>query len=228
MKLLAIDTTESGCSAALYSEGEAHGIFELAPRKHSKLILPMIDRVLSDAGISQSQLDAVAFCRGPGSFTGVRIAAAVAQGLAVAQDLPIVAISSLTALAQGCYRRLGKAQVLAGLDARMSEVYWSACALHEGVMQPVTNEVVSRIENLAPIQGNQWWGVGSAWDEFESELYEQYADQVQDVDKNQTIDALDVAVLAAAAYAKGETVSIDQAVPVYLRDDVAAKPKPKA
>ena len=95
-------------------------------------------------------------------------------------------------------------------------------------MQPVTNEVVSRIENLEPIQGDQWWGVGSAWDEFESELYEQYADQVQGVDKNQTIDALDVAVLAAAAYAKGETVSIDQAVPVYLRDDVAAKPKPKA
>jgi tRNA threonylcarbamoyladenosine biosynthesis protein TsaB len=227
MKLLAIDTTESGCSAALHIEGENHGIFELAPRKHSELILPMIDRVLSDSGVSQSQLDAVAFCRGPGSFTGVRIAASVAQGLAVAQDLPIVAISSLTALAQGCYRRLAKTQVLAGLDARMSEVYWSACELREGVMQAIDCEVVARIENLVSIQGDQWWGVGSAWDEFESELNGQFPEQVQGVDRGQTIDALDVAALAAVAYAKGETVSIDQAVPIYLRDDVAAKPKAK-
>ena len=227
MKLLAIDTTESGCSAALHIDGENHGIFELAPRKHSELILPMIDRVLSDSGIGQSELDAVAFCRGPGSFTGVRIAASVAQGLAVAQDLPIVAISSLTALAQGCYRRLGKIQVLAGLDARMSEVYWLACEMREGVMQAIDNEVVARIENLEPIQGDQWWGVGSAWDEFESELHAQFADQVQGVEKGQTIDALDVAALAAVAYAKGEIVSIDQAVPIYLRDDVAAKPKAK-
>ena len=227
MKLLAIDTTESGCSAALHIEGENHGIFELAPRKHSELILPMIDRVLSGSGVSQSQLDAVAFCRGPGSFTGVRIAASVAQGLAVAQDLPIVAISSLTALAQGCYRRLAKTQVLAGLDARMSEVYWSACELREGVMQAIDFEVVARIENLVSIQGDQWWGVGSAWDEFESELNGQFPEQVQGVDRGQTIDALDVAALAAVAYAKGETVSIDQAVPIYLRDDVAAKPKAK-
>jgi tRNA threonylcarbamoyladenosine biosynthesis protein TsaB len=227
MKLLAIDTTESGCSAALHIEGENHGIFELAPRKHSELILPMIDRVLSDSGVSQSQLDAVAFCRGPGSFTGVRIAASVAQGLAVAQDLPIVAISSLTALAQGCYRRLAKNQVLAGLDARMSEVYWTACELREGVMQAIDCEVVARIEDLVSIQGDQWWGVGSAWDEFESELNGQFPEQVQGVDRGQTIDALDVAALAAVAYAKGETVSIDQAVPIYLRDDVAAKPKAK-
>lgn len=227
MKLLAIDTTESGCSAALHIEGENHGIFELAPRKHSELILPMIDRVLSDSGVSQSQLDAVAFCRGPGSFTGVRIAASVAQGLAVAQDLPIVAISSLTALAQGCYRRLAKTQVLAGLDARMSEVYWTACELREGVMQAIDCEVVARIEDLVSIQGDQWWGVGSAWDEFESELNGQFPEQVQGVDRGQTIDALDVAALAAVAYAKGETVSIDQAVPIYLRDDVAAKPKAK-
>jgi tRNA threonylcarbamoyladenosine biosynthesis protein TsaB len=227
MKLLAIDTTESGCSAALHIEGENHGIFELAPRKHSELILPMIDRVLSDSGVSQSQLDAVAFCRGPGSFTGVRIAASVAQGLAVAQDLPIVAISSLTALAQGCYRRLAKTQVLAGLDARMSEVYWTACELREGVMQAIDCEVVARIEDLVSIQGGQWWGVGSAWDEFESELNGQFPEQVQGVDRGQTIDALDVAALAAVAYAKGETVSIDQAVPIYLRDDVAAKPKAK-
>jgi tRNA threonylcarbamoyladenosine biosynthesis protein TsaB len=227
MKLLAIDTTESGCSAALPIDGENHGIFELAPRKHSELILPMIDRILTDASVSQNQLDAVAFCRGPGSFTGVRIAAAVAQGLAVAQNLPIVAVSSLTALAQGCYRRLGKTQVLAGLDARMSEVYWSACELREGVMQAIDDEVVSRIEHLSPTQGDQWWGVGSAWDEFEPELQDQFAGQVQGVDKGQTIDALDVAALGAVAYENGEIVSIDQAVPIYLRDDVAAKPKAK-
>ena len=94
-------------------------------------------------------------------------------------------------------------------------------------MQAIDNEVVARIENLEPIQGDQWWGVGSAWDEFESELHAQFADQVQGVEKGQTIDALDVAALAAVAYAKSETVSIDQAVPIYLRDDVAAKPKAK-
>ena len=123
-RILAIETATEACSAALYVDGEVSERFQLAPREHALLILPMIDALLVDAGMSLGALDAVAYGRGPGSFTGVRIAASVAQGVAFAADLPVVAVSTLASLALGAMSATGQHSVMSALDARMNEVYW--------------------------------------------------------------------------------------------------------
>jgi len=120
VRLLALDTTEAGCSAALWLEGQLTERFEVVPRRHSERLLPMMDGLLRDAGIALRGLDAIAFARGPGSFTGLRIAASVAQGAAFGADLPVVPVSSLQALAQGVFRGAGVSRVMVALDARMT------------------------------------------------------------------------------------------------------------
>ena len=124
--LLALDTATEACSVALLHNGEILAKDELSPKAHTRRILPMIDEVLSQAGIGLNQLDALVFGRGPGSFTGVRIGCGIVQGLALGADLPVIAISNLTAMAQAAYQQFGSTQVLAAIDARMNEVYFSA------------------------------------------------------------------------------------------------------
>ena len=126
VKLLAIDTAESACSAALLVDGAVLSRMEQAVRGHSERILPMMQSLLSEAGYSLNDLDALAFGRGPGSFTGLRIAAGVIQGSALGAGLPVVPVSTLQTLAQGAFRMHGARQVLSALDARMAEVYWGA------------------------------------------------------------------------------------------------------
>ena len=125
MKILALDTATEACSAALLSgDGSVYERHDIAPRRHAELILPMVDGILTEAGLGLNDLDAIAFGRGPGAFTGVRIAAGVTQGLALGAGLPVIPVSSLAALAQPA---LGKAAiVLPAIDARMGEVYWAA------------------------------------------------------------------------------------------------------
>nr|VFK07335.1 MAG: tRNA threonylcarbamoyl adenosine modification protein YeaZ [Candidatus Kentron sp. FM] len=129
MKILAIDTATDACSVALHLDGDYREIHELAPRRHAEILLPRIRTLLSEAALSLRDLDALAFGRGPGAFTGVRIATGVIQGLAFGADLPVVPISSLHALAQGAWRERGEGNVLAAFDARMGEVYWGAYRL---------------------------------------------------------------------------------------------------
>ena len=118
--LLALDTATEACSVALLHNGEILAKDELSPKAHTRRILPMIDEVLSQAGIGLNQLDALVFGRGPGSFTGVRIGCGIVQGLALGADLPVIAISNLTAMAQAAYQQFGSTQVLAAIDARMN------------------------------------------------------------------------------------------------------------
>ncbi|WP_176552636.1 tRNA (adenosine(37)-N6)-threonylcarbamoyltransferase complex dimerization subunit type 1 TsaB [Testudinibacter sp. TR-2022] len=124
--LLALDTATEACSVALLHNGEILAKDELSPKAHTRRILPMIDEVLAQAGISLKQVDALVFGRGPGSFTGVRIGCGIVQGLALGADLPVIAVSNLTAMAQQAYQTLGATSVLAAIDARMNEVYFSA------------------------------------------------------------------------------------------------------
>ena len=124
MKLLALDTATEACSAALLVDDAIIERYELAPRRHAALILPMIEAVLAEAGIGVAQLDALAFGCGPGAFTGLRIAAGVAQGIALAGGLPVVPVSTLAAIACHAVARYGVERVAAAIDARMGEVYW--------------------------------------------------------------------------------------------------------
>lgn len=123
-RILAIDTATEACSVALWNNGEKHALFEICPREHTQRILPMVQQVLAESGVTLNQLDALAFGRGPGSFTGVRIGIGIAQGLAMGAELPMIGVSTLATMAQGAFRLTGATQVLAAIDARMGEVYW--------------------------------------------------------------------------------------------------------
>lgn len=227
MKLLAIDTATEACSAALYSDGVIVERYALAPREHAGLILPMVDELLREADIRPAQLDAVAFGRGPGAFTGLRIAAGVAQGIAFGADLPVVPISTLAALAQGCYRERGVARVLAAIDARIGEVYWGSYACDiDGLMRACGVEYVTRADAVPPPEGEGWCGAGNAWAAYGDALRARLRGRVSDVEGARYPHAHDVALLAAAAYRRGETVGAEQAAPVYLRDEVAVKSTP--
>ena len=222
MKLLAIDTSAEACSAALLLDGELRERFEVQPQRQSELILPMMEGLLAEAGLRLVALDALAFGRGPGSFTGVRIATGVVQGAAYAADLPVVPVSSLAALAQGHLRETGRGRVLVAADARLSEVYWAACAAGAGgVMRVVGGELVCP-PAVVPIPATgDWDGVGSGWVVHGETLAVRLGGQLRRIGGAIHCHARDVAVIAAADFAAGLAVSAAAALPVYLRDRVA-------
>lgn len=221
MKLLALDTATEACSVALLVDGTvlAHR-FELAPRRHAERILPMCDDVLSDAGLAPVDLDALAFGRGPGAFTGVRLAVAVAQGIGFAAELPLIPVSTLAALAHGVYREYGVARVAAALDARMNQVYWGCYEIDASRdLRPVGPEQVVDPDAVWVPPSPDWSGVGSGWARYSEALRARLA--VRHCWPERYPDAFDVALLAAQAWQRGETVVPEQAQPVYLRDQVA-------
>jgi tRNA threonylcarbamoyladenosine biosynthesis protein TsaB len=218
MILLALETATDACSAALLVHDQLRERFQLAPRGHTALILPMIDELLVEAGIGLSQVDALAFGRGPGAFTGVRIAVGVAQGIAFGADLPVVPVSTLAALAQGCEAD----RVLTALDARMDEVYWAAYERNKVGLMTLRGEECVVPPRQAPLPAaGDWYGVGSGWASYRDALRQQAAGRVTGCNEHGLPHARDVARLGAAAYQQGQAVSADQALPVYLRDTVA-------
>lgn len=221
LRLLAIDTTEEHCSAALLVDGAVAECSELAPRRHTELILPMMDGLLAEAGLGLGQLDALAFARGPGAFTGLRVASSVIQGAALGADLPVVPVSSLQVLAQGARRRHGADQVLSALDARMSEVYWGAFACDaEGLMRGVNDETVCPPSEV-PLPGSGTWvGVGSGWSSYAADLMRR-CEVSPPLHADAFCEAHDVAWLAAVMFKEGAAVPAEQALPTYLRDQVA-------
>lgn len=220
MNILALETSTDACSAALAVNGDILERFEIAPRAHAQRILPMVDELLAEAGITLATVDALAFGRGPGAFTGVRIAVGVAQGIAFGADLPVVPVSSLAALAQGAEAK----QVLVAVDARMNEVYWGAYRRNsEGLVELSGEEsVLPPSQVLVPNEG-EWAAVGSGWASYEKELAVYCAGRIFGGDSVALPHARDVAVLGIANFASGKAVSAEQALPVYLRDNVAWK-----
>lgn len=226
MKLLALDTATEACSAALLDDTRTLiERYELAPRRQAALILPMIEAVLAEAGLRVGQLDALAFGRGPGAFTGVRIAAGVAQGIAFAADLPVAPISTLAAIAHQAMLCRGSARVAAAIDARMGEVYWGAyrAAADGGVVLLGEERVCAPVLTTLPEPG-PWLGAGSGWTVHGETLGRHLG--IQDWWGDCYPRAGAIARLGALAYEKGELVSPEQALPVYLRDSVARKPPP--
>jgi tRNA threonylcarbamoyladenosine biosynthesis protein TsaB len=224
VKIIAIDTAEETCSAALYLDGEVISRYAVAPRRHSALVLPMMDELLAEAGLGLTQLDGMAFGRGPGSFTGLRIAAGVTQGAAFGADLPVAPVSTLAALAQRAKREQGADRVLAAFDARMGEVYWAACTLgSSGLMQVSEKEIVARPAAVPAVAGTGWVGAGSGWGAYSQDLGSAFAGRVLRVDADLRVHAHDVASLGAYLLTTGKGVAPEHAIPVYLRDEVAWK-----
>jgi tRNA threonylcarbamoyladenosine biosynthesis protein TsaB len=228
MKMLAIETSEQACSAALWLDADVHEHFVIAPRQHSELLLPMVDQLLAEAGLVKSALDAIAFARGPGSFTGIRIAAGVAQAMGYALDRPLVAVSTLAGLAQGCHRRLTADAVAVAMDARMQEVYWGCYRLDmAGLMQLQGAEscCAPAAVSLAPAITV---GCGSGWLVYADALQTACDHKVQQIDADAHCHAQDIAVLGAALFEAGGGLSPAEALPVYLRDQVATPRKQTA
>jgi len=219
LKLLAIDTATEACSAALLHGEDLVEEFEIAPRRHAELILPMVDRLLAQAALQLADLDALAFGRGPGAFTGVRIAAGVAQGLAFAADLPVVPVSTLAALAAG--DDSGAARLLCAIDARMGEIYWCPFAVvAAGTPVPAGPERVSAPGVVSVPGSGDCRGLGSGWGRYPKILRERLGDEYAGHDGDCYPRARHIARLARREYAAGRTVPAEQAVPVYLRDQV--------
>jgi tRNA threonylcarbamoyladenosine biosynthesis protein TsaB len=226
MNLLALDTATEACSAALYLDGRVLERYRLAPREHNRLILPMIDELLAEAGIGLGRLDALAFGRGPGSFTGVRIATGVVQGIAFGAGLPVVPVSTLAAMALEALAEAEAEFALPCIDARMGEVYWGVyrCAGADRV-EPVAVEAVLPPEAVEAGAIPRGVGIGSGWATYGAVLAERLGpERLLRVMADRFPRAGCIARLAVAEVAAGTAVAADLAQPVYLRDQVAWKP----
>ncbi len=225
MKLLALDTSTEACSVALWQDGQSLSLDEVCPQQHSKRVLPMIQQLLSEAGLGLSQLDGIVFGRGPGSFTGVRIGVGVAQGLAFGADLAVYGVSTLAAMAQAAQRLHGANQVVAAIDARMAEVYLAAYqrAADSDLMQLVGEEMAIKPQLLtSPIFAlgsmAECWAVGTGWQTYAAQLQQWQSAQLSE----QILypSAQDMLTLAIPALAAGQFVAAELAEPVYVRDEV--------
>lgn len=227
-RILAIDTATEACSVALLNDQHIDALFELCPREHTQRILPLVQQVLTNNQLALTQLDALAFGRGPGSFTGVRIGIGIAQGLALGADLPLIGVSTLATMAQGAWRLTGVTRVLAAIDARMGEVYWGEYQRDEqGNWHGEESEAVLKPEaalaRMAQLDG-AWATVGTGWQAW----------PLLQTDSTLSLTsagvelpaAEDMLPLAQQALRNGATVAAEHAEPVYLRNEVTWKKLP--
>lgn len=219
MKLLAIDTATEQCSVALLQDAECIDKCVPTPRGHTGLVLPMIHELLTESGVTLKQLDAIAFGRGPGAFTGVRIAIGVAQGLGFALGIPLLPISNLAAVAQQAVDRLSvDEQVVVCMDARMAEVYCGFFAKGaDGLVLPIGQEQVMAPEKFAFGTVRPKIGLGTGFRAYP--VLSEYCKSLQ-LDDGALPRAREIVQLAANDYVAGRGVVADQAAPVYLRNQV--------
>ncbi len=221
MPILALETATEACSVAIIlDDGQIVSRYELAPRLQTQLLLPMVDELLAEAQLAAAQLTAIAYSCGPGSFTGVRVAAAAAQGLAFGWDLPVLAISSLQTLAQTAHRVCGYEHVVSIFDARMNEVYIAAYRLEKGLMRAITAETLCPPNRLPAMPVQPWYVVGNGGIYAEA-IQQQISIAGLQVDLYP--HAFDVAQLAQHAWQLGLARAPELALPVYLRDSVWQK-----
>ena len=251
MKLLAVETATEACSAALYNDGVVTERFELTPKEHTRLILPMIDGLLADVGLLPQHLDALAFGCGPGSFTGVRIATGVIQGIALGADLPVVPVSTLAAIAQDFFDNNinnpgtafppppegeGRGEgvqkhaihynvAYVAMDARMGEIFWGVYKRDEqGYAELIGKEAVTPATEVEfPDLPGIGIGIGSGWGVYGQELMQRLSDRVSVCQIDALPRAGAIARLGARGFERGLAVPVEQAMPVYLRDKVAKK-----
>ena len=209
-KFAAFETSSEWCSVALAIDGDIAAIERRAGHRHSELALPMLEDLLTNARLKIADLQAIAFGAGPGSFTGLRIACGIAQGLALARALPVIGISSLEAIAQ----ESGESRVVACIDARMREVYYSALERNAAGWREVIGAQCIAPESAPRPPGGDWVGVGNGFAVYGNLGMKKVLPEVHPT-------ALAVASLAAPRLAAGEGVDAARATPIYVRDKVA-------
>ena len=223
MKLLAVETATEACSAALSIDGVITERYVIAANTHTRLILPMIDELMHEAGLQPDDLDGLAFGCGPGSFTGVRIATGVVHGIGFGLDLFIAPVSTLAAIAQDYFDHHDENVAFVAMDARMSEIYWAVYQRDaEGFAQALQDEVVAPAEAIEfpDISGV---GLGTGWGNYQQPLMTKLADRVIRIEADLRPRARAIARLGEQQFANGLAVPVEQALPVYLRDKVAKK-----
>ncbi|HET7730516.1 MAG TPA: tRNA (adenosine(37)-N6)-threonylcarbamoyltransferase complex dimerization subunit type 1 TsaB [Usitatibacter sp.] len=216
MNLLAVETSTELCSVALLRGGEMFVEEALAENRHSELLLPMLHRVLGRARLTPAHMDAFGFGQGPGSFTGIRIACGIVQGLAFGADRPVVPVPSLLALAE----QSNESRVVSALDARMGEAYLAAYARNGEDWDEVLAPRLADAASVPALPGRRWAATGSgfaahAW------LREAYRESVEMRFEGDLPRASAVARIAARRFARGAGIAAEQAAPLYLRDKVA-------
>lgn len=219
MRLLALDTSTEYLSLALYLDGEIICRESHAGIRHSELILPMLEVLLVEAGVSLQSLDGIAFGQGPGTFTGIRIGCGVAQGLAFGADLPVVGISTLLALAESVEQDC----VIACLDARMGEVYHAAYRREAGDWCEIHAPGLYAPREVLAVEGFDWVGVGNGFRVGEGVLRQHFAGQLSRVYDDRFPHAREIARLGSRQLSLGRGAPAWEAAPLYIRDKVALK-----
>ncbi len=218
VNILAIDSATEACSAALLrADGAVFGEFEIAPREHARLLPLMIRRLLAEAGIDRTSLSHCAFTNGPGAFTGVRIAAAQAQGIGIGLDIPLVPISTLALLAQTAFDRHPWNSTLAALDARMQEIYWGSYTRGEKGHATLNGLEQLGSEDQLFAEAKAESGVGHGW----LEPLRRRVEFPLDVDL--LPDARSLLTLAARAIDRNQVCKASEISINYLRNRVAEK-----
>jgi tRNA threonylcarbamoyladenosine biosynthesis protein TsaB len=240
MKLLAVETATEACSAALIIDGVVIERYQKTQRDHTRLILPMIDGLMAEAGLRPRDLDGLAFGRGPGSFTGVRIATGIIQGIALGAELPVVPVSTLAAVAQEFFDR-NRAGINEGrhpeqpershpantafiaMDARMGEIYWGVYQRGDQGYAELTG-----LERVIPAEKVEFpdlngVGIGTGWGVYQDVLAKRLSGSLAGIETDNLPRAGAVARLGVRGFEQGLAVSVEEAMPVYLRDKVAKK-----
>lgn len=219
--LLSLDTSTEAVSVALLRAAECYERFEIAPKRQAQLVLPMIDKVLAEAGIAKSKIGAIAVGRGPGAFTGVRLGISVAQGIALGLDVPVLPISSLAALAADVMDVDPTLTVLATIDARMGEVY-AGCYRFDAQhgVQLVGDECVGPAHSVPLARAERWGVIGTGWSAY-PDYWAPRIGAPEFADGERYPRAARIAQLAVSRWQRGHGVAPEFALPAYLRDKVA-------
>ena len=230
LKILAFDTSSSACSVALQNGDKINYLNKIAPMQQARLILPMIQELLHSSALTLKQLDAIAYGCGPGSFTGMRIASSVAQGIGLATNVPIIRISSLAAIAQAAFLEQQWTKLLVALDARMQETYWAIYELGKhGRVELVEEEQacapkkvtipesISRILRDSDGKKLDWCGVGDGWEKYREALVMRLGFEPQAINASQLPTAIAILELAKGKLDQGDWITAADAVPAYLR-----------
>lgn len=220
MKILALETSTEFCSVALYLDGKILNKEIFAQHSHSEILLPMVQELLTETELTLYQIDGITFGAGPGSFTGLRIACGVAQGLAYAANLPVIGISTLEAMAQ----QIGNQKIVVAFDARLNEIYHSAYQRAANHRWEIISPPMICSPHQAPLLlGDGWSGCGSGFDVYHRELLALYSNNIHQIYYKLHPQAKEIAQLALPRFTDGSNTDPAQAMPVYLRNKVALR-----